>query len=141
MSTVIRLRPLELQVNKITIEEQPDVVSAFKRRRSSVQRHLEQLQKRFQHLNSTARNKMPTANSKYRRRLSTAVMENTMYSAKDSFTIKNNNNFAHNTTEFPRNISKDFLKDLRNDFVPSGGQESETIHRGDVHHTAAHNEQ
>jgi hypothetical protein len=128
MSTVIRSRSNELQVNKITIDEQPDVVSTLKRRRSSVQRHLEQLQKRFQHLNSIARNKLPTKNSKYRRRLSTAVMENTMYSAKDSFTIKNDNNFAHNTTEFPRNVSKDFLKDLRNDFVPSCGQGDETVH-------------
>ena len=101
-----------LQVTKVNVNDQSNVKRVMARRRSSVQRNLEKLQKRFQQLNAIStpdRTNKITDSKVYRRRLSTAIMERTTYVAKDSFTLKNNNNFAHNTTDFPLNVSISFI--------------------------------
>ena len=134
---MIHSKSSPLNVTKINInEQQPDLSLIFTRRRSSVQRNLEKLQKRFQHLNSPP-SKNTTNNVdiplKFRRRQSTAIMEKTTYKAKDSFTLKNNNNFSHNTTDYPLNVSNDFLRDLRNDFVLPEEQKNDNISNNELY--------
>ena len=134
---MIHSKSSPLNVTKINInEQQPDLSLILTRRRSSVQRNLEKLQKRFQHLNSPP-SKNTTNNVdiplKFRRRQSTAIMEKTTYKAKDSFTLKNNNNFSHNTTDYPLNVSNDFLRDLRNDFVLPEEQKNDNISNNELY--------
>ncbi len=102
----------------------------LQRRRSSVQRNLEILQQRFQHLHAVPRKKVQLP---YNRRLSTAIMEKTQFQAKNAFWLSANGQFAHNTAEFPKNTSRNFLQDLRKDYVLPAQQSDEAISNNELY--------
>ena len=103
---------------------------ALPRRRSSLQRNLEILQQRFQHVHA-----VPTTKRQLQcnRRLSTAIMEKTQFQAKSVFSLGDNGPFTNNTTEFSKNTSQNFVQDLRNDYVLPAQQGDEAISNNELY--------